>query len=369
MAGEGVGVTERVAQVTISKWTKKVSDLAVQKFAFSAMLKAKNKIKYGCKGGEIRFPIRYRDPEISGYVDMASKNFQRRQLHKNAVIEHRGYESTEAISLKERLQNGGNDHSVIVDIFSQREEMLRKGLMRQLGSRWHKDGDSTTGLAESRFHGIESFGAFGTQTSSDKYVTLPNDTYGGFGTGYTSLDAAAVAGDAGYGAWTPIMVNCNRDPGSGTRTWSSYADEYIRSGIIGASYGAMSEEQLDMILLNKGAYEDLLNVAASKERLNFTRGAGVAMVKLGFTQFLELDGVQIGWDFGVPTTDENSNTVHGYGYNFDRLHLDLLNKKQLWEVKFDWSSAQAADLIYFYCLGNLVFDSPKFHAIFKNLSS
>ena len=63
MPGQGVGVTERVAQVTISKWTKKVSDLAVQKFAFSAMLKSKGKIKYGCKGGEIRWPVRYRDPD------------------------------------------------------------------------------------------------------------------------------------------------------------------------------------------------------------------------------------------------------------------------------------------------------------------
>ena len=369
MTAPGTGVTERVAAVTIAKWTKKVSDLAVQKFAFSKMLEAKKRIKFGCGGGEIRWPVRYRDHEITGYVDMASKNFQRVNTLKNAVLEHRGYEATEAISLKEKLQNGGDNDATIVKIFKNREKDVRTGLMRALGKRWHADGDSTVGTAERRFHGILSFSSTTGQSASDKYATTPNDTYAGHGTGYTSLQASAVSGDAEYGAWSPTIVNCNRNPGSGTRAWDTYADEYIRSGIIGASFGAMQEDNLDMILLNKSAYEDLCNVADDKERLNFKRGEGVGMVKMGFTQFMELDGCQIGWDFGVPAATEGGTVVHGFGYNFDRLELQMLNKSQIWEVIPDWNSTQAADLLYFYSLGNLKFESPKFHALFLEISS
>lgn len=370
MPGSGIGTTERVAAVTIAKWTKKVSDLATNKFAFTAAMKAHKCIKFNASGGELRWPIRYRDHEITGYVDMASKNFERVNLLKNANIGFRGYEATEAISLKEKLQQGGDSDAVIVKIFKNREKDVRTGLMRALGSRWHKSGDSSLGVTERRFHGIESFGGVTGQTASDKYATTPNSTYGGQGCGYTSLDPNATVSDTSYGAWSPVIVNCNRNPGSGTRAWDTYADEYIRSGIIGASYGAMKEDQLDLILLNKSSYEDLCNVADSKERLNFSRGENVGMVKLGFTQFMELDGVQIGWDFGVPAADEQGSpdTVYGYGYNFDRFELCMLNESQLWEVKFDWNSTQAADLLYFYSLGNFQFESPKFQCLFKAIS-
>lgn len=363
-------VSQRVAEVTIENWTMEVADLMVQKYAFLYCLKRKGKIKFGKNGTEMKWPFRFKDHEITGYSDLAPRNYARTQVHKTASLEWRGYESNEAISHLEKLQNGGKGHAVIVDIFKQRAGIVREGLMRRLGNNFHKSGSTTAGVSENRFHGIESFGDITGQTASDELATQPNSTYAGYSTDYGSLDASASAGDPGYKAWSPTIVNCNHNPGSGTRAFSDYADEYLRTGIIEASFGAGQSEQLDTIFLNKAAYKDLLNVLDGKERINFKRGEDVGLVKAGFKQAVEFDGVEVLWDFGVPSADEQSSadTVHGYGYNFDHVELQMLNRKSLWESRMQWSSAQDADVILFSCLGNLKFDSPKFQALFKEIS-
>lgn len=362
--GDGVGITQRVADVTLAKWTKKVSDLCVNKFAFTAALEKKKKIKYGQGGGEMRWPIRWRDLDISGHVDMGIKTAQRTRTTDNAYLGWRGFDTTEAISLMEKLQNRGP--AAVVEIFKSMAPDIRRGLMRQLGLRWHKDGDSTAGTAENRFHGIESFGSSTTQTASDVFATTLNDTYAGKSTSYTAFKSGAVKGtDEEYGVWSPVIVNCALNPGSGIRTWASYADEYLRRGILEAGRDSTEEEQLDLILLNKDAYYDLLNLADDKERLVFDRGDPLGLVSMGFRQFLNLDGCMIGWDFGVPTTNDASETVYGYGYNLDHVELNMLNNKSMWELITTWNNRQAADEMYFYSFGNLKFTSPKYHAMFK----
>lgn len=365
MAGEGIGVSQEAAAVTLANWAKSVGQLTTNKFAFTAALKNKKKIKYKQDGGEIRWPIRYRDHDIQAYTDMGTKTYVKTPTLKNANLEWRGFESTEAVTLMEKKQNRGK--SAVVKIFKDRAQHVREGLMRRLGERWHKDGNSTAGVAENRFHGIESFGSFTGQTATDKLATTPNDTYAGQGTGYTSLKSDATAGETEYGAWSPVIVNCNRTVGS-TRAWADFADAYLRSGILEASRGAMAEDNLDLILLNKSAYEDLLNIADDKERLVFERGDPLELVKMGFRQFVELDGVMVGWDFGVPAADESGNVVHGYGYNCDRMELKMLNDESLWELHSNFGMGQGADLMLFVSLGNLKFDSPRYHAIFKELS-
>ena len=364
-------ITQRVAEVTIESWAQEVSDLMGQKYAFLHCLKEKGGIKFGKNGTEMKWPFRFKDHTITGYQDLAPRSYERTRLHDNASLGWRGYESNEAISHMEKLQNGGKGHAVIIDIFKNRADMVRDGLMRELGTRFHKSGSTAQGIAENRFHGIESFGDVtgGSQTASDVLATVLASSYGGHSTAYGSLDASTVLGDPGYKAWSPVVVNCNVNPGSGVRAWADYADEYIRTAIIEASFGAGSEDQLDTFFLNKNAYKALLNILDGKERINFKRGEDVGLVKAGFKQAVELDGTEILWDFGVPAADESStDVVHGYGYNFDKMELQMLNRKSLWDVRFQWSSAQDADVFLFSCLGNLKFESPKFQALLKELS-
>ena len=360
VAGDGVGISPRTAEVTIARWMKSISDLMVRKLPFLHELERRKKIKYGVGSDQIRWPVRTKDPSISAHVDGGAKQFSRLNDVDNAYLRMRGYESTDLVTLKEKLVNRGP--AAMVKLFDDRKDWLRRGLKRSISAEWFKDGNATGN--EHRFHGIESFCSVTGQTATDALQTTSNDTYASLTTaaGDSTVDPDSVK------TWTPVVVNCNRTVSSSTRTWTDYADEYIRKGIIEASFGADQEDQLDMILLTKTAYEDLLNIADDKEHLHFTRGKGVSMAKFGFTQFVEWDGVPIGWDAGIPATDGASDTVYGYGFNMDYLELCLLNLKALWECKVTWNSSRAADEIYFYCLGNMRFESPRFFTKFAAIS-
>ena len=357
--GEGVGITDRVANVTISKWFKSMSDQAKQKHAFLHMLDKKKGIHMGCSGGDMVWPVEYKYADIKPHVDGALKTADRKTLTFDARLPWRGYESDEVWTLMEKLQNGGE--SAMVKLFKTREKKIKKGLHQQLGREWFKDGAATGN--EHTFHGAESlFSGIGVQTAADKFATSLSSTYAGKSCSYTSLKSNATKGtDEEYGAWSGVLVNTNRNPGAGTRAWEDYADEYIRAGVLEAARGQDQEDRTDIILLAKEYYEELLNILDDKERISYRRGENVAMVKAGFTDFVEVDGVQIGWDFGMEShkTDANGDECQGYGFNMDQVGLYMLNESALWDSKTQWVMDYAAMRCYFWCLGNLRFEGPR----------
>ena len=369
MPGQGIGVSQRVALSTISKWMRKLSQQTTQKYAFLTLLQSKGKIEYGCHGGEIRWGVKFRDHDLSGHVDGAPKQFARIKTLFNAFLPWRGYDSSEVITLQEKLEHGGEQ--AMIEIFADREKQMRDGLIRQMGREWFKDGNAVGN--ERTFHGIESFMSVGAQTASDELATAPNDTYAGTSTAYTSLKAGAQpVVDEEYGVWSPVIVNANRTPAGGSlRTWEEYADEYIRLGVIEAQYGTTQAENLDLILLTKTAYRQFLNVVDDKERIHISRGSELALTKLGFTNVVGFDGVQIMWDAGINPTDGQGNTVYGYGYNCDEMALKILGgqkRKTLFGAKVTWNDDYASDRIYMYLLGNLCFNSPRRHVKFAAIS-
>lgn len=369
MAGEGVGVSERVALSTIAKWLKSLSSQVERKYAFLAMLKSKGNIEYGCHGGQLRWAVKYRDHDLSAHVDGAPKQFAKVKTIFNAFLDWRGYDSSEIITLREKAEHGGAE--AMIEIFAGREKMMREGLLRQLGREWYKDGNATGN--EHTFHGIESFCSVGAQTAADELATAPNDSYAGTSTAYTSLKATAVKGvDEEHGVWSPVIVNTNRTPSGGSlRTWEEYADEYIRLGVIEAQYGTSQDENLDLILLTKTAYRQFLSVVDDKERINISRGSELGLTKMGFANVVEFDGVQVMWDDGISATDGQSNTVHGYGFNCDQLALKVLGggaRKTLFGAKVTWNDDYASDRIYLWLLGQLCFYSPRRHVKFCDIS-
>jgi len=368
MPGQGIGVSERVAKATISMWLKKLHTETIQNYALLSVIQKKGNVNYGGSGGELRWVFQYRDHDLDGHIDGAPKAFKRKKVIENANLDWRGYESTEVITLKEREQQSGEE--AMIKIFGAREKMMREGLMRQLGKEWYVDGNAA-GNAE-RFHGVESMMSSGVQTAADDLATLPNDTYAGVSTAYGSLKSNAVKGvDEEYGVWSPVIVNTNVNPGGGNRAWADFADEFMRLGIIEASYGTTSTDNIDLILLTKTAYRQFLNIADDKERINIMRGADVELVSLGFKNFVNFDGVQVGWDFGISATDPAANVVHGYGFNCDKLYLKVLggkDRKTLWGSKLTWNDDYASDRIYLHLLGNLCFESPRHFVAFKDLN-
>ena len=112
------------------------------------------------------------------------------------------------------------------------------------------------------------------------------------------------------------MVNWASD------TWVASGDtfavtghEAIRQAIIWGQRNKSKRGAIDMFLLEAQLYNDLLNILDSKERFYATRGkVEGSLVELGFTDSVNVDGVDITWEYGVPSTI-------GYGFNVDQMQL------------------------------------------------
>lgn len=370
MAGEGIGNTTRVAKATLAKWVKKISDQAVQRYILTTKLKQKGRIDFGNHGGELRWVFRYRYHDLQQHVDADNRQFERVRTIENANLPWRGYDVTDAITLREKDIHGGPE--AVVEIFNNRKSLMEQSANQQLSKEWYKDGNAAGN--EQRFHGIESFGSTTGQTNTDALATTLNDTYAGHSTSYTTFLASAVKGtDEEYGAWSPVIVNSNvHDSGGNNKAWADFADEYIRLGLIEATYGDTEFDRPDLISLRPDSYRALLNLLDDKERITFVRGSDLGMWKVGNMKYLELDGCLVGFDFGIPSTDPAGNTVHGYGFTTSRMKLKVLGSKKaksLWRIFMNYDPHQNADLIQLHLSGNLCFESPRHFIMFKELSA
>lgn len=359
MAGGGIGSTTRVAETTIEEWAKTVSEETEKYLVLLALMKKKGNIKYGCSGHTFRWVVRKEDHQLKAFRDFDPVGVERVNTKTSATLEHRGYYIQDAISLREKLEQGGPE--AMIKIFANREKVMRDGAMRGLADELYVDGNASGN--DYRFHGIESFMGIAAQTGSDIIATTHNDSYAGLSTAVAGIDATNDR------LWTPVIVNTDHNPGAGTQSWANYANEYLRTAFLRLTHGTGPDDRPDLTLLTRDAYEDLLNLMDDKERISIARGASLKLTKLGFENSIQLDGVPIMWEEAVPTTDSDSATVNGYIYTCGRMELKVLGGNQLFTARVTFNDTYRADNIFMHLLGNLKFESPRHFGKLANISS
>ena len=249
----------------------------------------------------------------------------------------------------------------MIKIFAKREEVIRRAAARALADEFYKDGNATGN--ESRFHGIESFMGIGDQTGdlTSIIANTHDDTYAGLSTAVAGLDATYDR------VWTPTIINTNHTPSGGQQLWADFADQYIREAIFRTKHGNGPNDKLDLCMLNRDAYVDLLNILDDKERIPVNRGSGLALTQLGFGDHVEVDGCAVMWDEAVPTTDSDSATVRGYGFTIGQMELKVM-EKQLFTSRVTFNDSYRADNIFLHLLGNLKFN-PRHFAKLADISA
>lgn len=359
--GDGIGVSERVAQATIAEWSKKVSEETTRNLVLLAMLQKKGKISYGHSGGQMRWVVRKGEHPLSGFVDMQPITFERRNTKENAFLGWRAQKASDLITLREKLENSGPE--AMIKVFEGREELIREGAIKAMAEQVYVDGDSAAAVAAEQFHGLESFMAItdGSQTATSIVATVHADTYANLGT-----VVGGVGGDATdtktNRLWTPVIINTSQTPTAGIKNWSDYAVEYIREMLIRGTYGQGEADRMNLVILNQAAYTDLMNLMDDKERILVNRGAGEELVSLGFRNIVEIDGCPVTWDFACPTTDSDSNTVRGYGLNTNKVEFCVLGpkgQKNLFSSRVDFNVSFQADCVFLWLIGNFKFQSPR----------
>jgi len=181
-----------------------------------------------------------------------------------------------------------------------------------------------------RIHGAESWLAQ-TQTinistgdarannAADK-VGAPVDTYAGLLTTLGNYGGTWTGswpqgtGDAHHDFWSPVIVNYTSSAFTGT-TFAANAVDAIRYLLLSSQKNKSKKGDMDLVLLEKDLYNDLLNDVDGKERFisRPSRQEG-SLAKLGFTNMINLDGTECTWEYGVPVNI-------GYGFNVDNLRL------------------------------------------------
>jgi hypothetical protein len=363
----------RIVNTTIHEYVRDVEVQILRNRKLLAMLKERGRITFNHAGDLLDWKAKYKRAPMQGYADTDTLTFSRRDRWKTAQLDWRGYAATDAMTKLERLKNKNTE--AIVKIYSEIATNLVEDIEDQFGDELYIDGNAAGNTK--RIHGIESFlGTSGVQAAG--YVGTPSSVYAGLSCvlgnygGSWSVDGSSNVnwptgtGDAHFDFWTPLIVSYTNSTGttgtwsSATKTWPNTCKEAMRFGIVKGKKNKSKKGQLDLILHNDELYRQFLNQLDGEERLMVERGTKKGgLVALGFEDVVNFDGVDVSYEYGIPTNN-------GYGFSMDNMELMSL-QPQLFVPEgpdFDIASQSYRFSIDFF--GNARFN-PRYKTCWKAL--
>lgn len=323
----------RVVNTTIAEYVKGEEVNILRNRKMLALMKQRGRITFNHGGTSIVKRVRFKRAPMIGYADGDSLTFSRRDRWKTSELDWRGYSVTDAMTKKERLMNKSKEQ--IIDIYADVGKALMDDIDDQFGEEFYIDGNATGN--SKRIHGIESwFGSTGSPATNG-YVAVPSDTYAGLVTTLGNYGGAWATsggnvtwptgtGDAHYDFWTPLIVDYgNSSFQAATDNWVNNCVEALRFAIIKSKKNKTKKGMIDYITLDDELYRLFLGVNDSKQQIRISRNESVGLVALGFTDVTNFDGVDITYEYGMPSSI-------GYGLNVDYLELMSL-QPQLFVVE------------------------------------
>ena len=231
-----------------------------------------------------------------------------------------------------------------------------------MGQEFYVDGNAAAGLQ--RLHGFNSFtGTTGPLATG--FVAAPSDSYAQLNTdladkgGSWSGNWPDGVGDPQYDYWAPLLVDYTDTAWTAsTKTWPNTCLEALRFGIIQGQRNTSMDGQLDVIILDRTMYYQFLNALQPEERITVTRGQALnnpsssALVKLGFNNITNWDGVDVTWEFGVPAAT-------GYGWCLGQVEFRSLQETLFASVGPTYNPTNVDWKFHIDFLGNLKFNSPR----------
>lgn len=335
---------------------------SLRKYKVFAALEGSGNVRTNMAGRGFDFEVQYRNHTPTGNNGETPRVFSRENLWKKAELEYRGAQVTDAIYKKEMLENRGAQ--ALVNVAGKMSNRLLTSMEQYLAKEWVVDGYAAGN--ELRFHGIESFmgtngtinvgtGAQRSANSSDPFA-YPSDSYAGLSTVLGAYGGSQKSGvwpngeaDPEFDFFTPVITNYTSSYFGGT-TWAANCVKAVRESIHQCRRNDTLEDQIDMTILDRRLYIDMLNTLDSKERVIVSKQNGLR--SYGFTDVFELDGVEISSETSVPTNV-------GYGLALGNMEL-LCMEGQLLNAEgpfYDEITQQYRYVVSM--LGNLKFKSPR----------
>lgn len=352
----------RSIATTIVNHLREEEVASLRKYKVFAALEGSGNIRTNMSGRGFDWEIQYRNHNPSGNNGETPRSFARQNLWKNAELEYRGAQVTDAIYKKEMLEN--RSAQALVNVAGKMASRLLTSMEQYLAKEWVVDGYSAGN--ELRFHGIESFmgtnGTINVSTGAQRSANAadpfgyPSDTYAGLSTVLGAYGGSQKSGvwpngeaDPEYDFYAPVIVN-HTSTYFGGSTWAANCVKAVREAIHQTRRNDTKEDQVDMVLLDRRLFIDFLNTLDSKERVIVSRTNGLR--SYGFTDVFELDGVEISGENSIP-----ANT--GYGLAIGNMEL-LCMENQLMVSEGPFYDEQTQQFRYVVStLGNLKFKTPR----------
>ena len=359
----------RSIATTIQNFLREEEIASLRKFKVFAALEGSGNVRTNMSGRGFQWEIQYRNHTPSGNNGETPRSFARQNLWKNAELDFRGAQATDAIYKKEMLEN--RSAQALVNVAGRMASRLITSMEQYLAREWVVDGDAAANAL--RFHGIESFmGYSGTvnvatglqrnsgvspgATSAPDPFGWPSDTYAGLSTVLGSHGGSQKSGiwpngeaDPEYDFYSPVICNVTSTYFGGS-TWAANCAKALREALHQTRRNDTKQDQIDMCLLNRRWYIDFLNTLDAKERVIVGRTDGLR--SYGFTDVFDFDGVEVSSENSVPADT-------GYGLAIGNMEL-LCMTDQLMVSEGPFYDELTQQYRYVVStLGNLKFKTPR----------
>lgn len=364
----------RLATTQITEYAKGVEDELMANRKLLAAIKSEGGMMYNCGGAgtDENFAWTVQKKEAPLQTDDFETPLvpTRKDYYARAKLPYIGYSMNDMMTKREKLLNRGS--GTLVSHF---EDMARR-LMDSMTSRFSGElyvDVSGTGNS-SRLSGIDSMMAY-TQTvtissgaartaNAADVVAYPADTYAGISTNlggvsgtWGTQDGIATTwpmgqGDLAYDFWSPVIVNYDSDGFSpSTHTWDGQAEVATRFAITAMNRYGSDKGGLKTILFNSDLFRRLKDQIGALEKIEVTAPFGLR--QLGFRDVIQLDGVDLTTEFGVPS-------AVGYGYNIKQVRMRSCQPR-LFVTEGPWyEKVQRAHIVNVDFMGQIQFNAPRY---------
>lgn len=309
----------RIVNTTIRKYIRDKEVNILRNRKLTALLKKKGRLSFNHSGIAMDWKIKYKRVRLTPFADGDTLEFSRKDRYRTAVLDWRGYSSTDSMTKGEFLQNRSTE--AIIKVYDEIASDLIDDMEDAFGEEFYIDGYDPANAK--RMHGIESFlqatanagNGAATPTGSFAGLSCALGAYGGAWNPGSLPAWPHGRGDVQYDFWSPLIVAYNDSLFSTTGNWSDACSQAISFGIIKSKKSKSAKGQLDVIMLDDELYRQYVNTIRTKERIIVERGQKDSpLVALGFTDVINHDGTDVTWEYGItPGT--------GYGFNCDMMEL------------------------------------------------
>ena len=311
-----------VVATTTSHYFKGAIEMIMRNRRLLAILQNRGRVTLNQDGKDFTWVVRYKQVPLVGYSDMQTSSFQRENRFKNPLLDWRGYRATDIMSGKEREMNKGAP--ALVKRYATVADTMRQDVEAQIGQDLYIDGNASGN--QDRWHGLESFFGNGGAYAGG-FIGSPSDTYAGlstvlgnYGGAWSGTTWPAGTGDSEYDFWSPLIVDYTDTAwNAGTKTWINTCEEAVGFGLLyGQKNSSLKEDQIDLVMLDASLYRQFKERMRLRENIMVTPTDGSSgLYKLGFTNVIVWDGVDISWEYGVPANV-------GYGLAMNKVELMCL---------------------------------------------